>query len=195
VTAHAERGDGRLLNGVLELGEIESAEAFCMKLLEDRLRAAGAYLNPTEEEDCLSYLVAECWVLWERYDPAKGTRSFSTYAYRILWRRVASWYRQRFVDTRYRVKPNWVSLDDDDLDDLASDSEWHDPLEAAINVDQLTPAARQTYEQLARPMIVFGYSLGDLATHHGYRRRWVTQKLTELRDEVGPMLDRNGNGS
>ena len=190
---HEPRGDRRLLNGVLELGEIDSAESFCKKLLEDRLRAAGAYLNPTEEEDCLSYLVAECWVLWERYDPAKGTKSFSTYAYRILWRRVASWYRQRFVDTRYRVKPNWVSLDDHDLDELASDWEWDDPLESAINVEQLTPAGRQTYEQLARPMIMFGYSLADLAAHHGYRRRWVTQKLFELREEVGPMLERNGN--
>jgi RNA polymerase sigma factor (sigma-70 family) len=182
--------DEQLLHGTLPLGEIESAEAFCRKLLEDRLHAAGAYLNPIEKEDCLSYLIAEAWVLWQRYDPRLGTKSFSTFAYRILWNRVASWYRQRFVDTRYRVKPEWVSLDDDDLDELDErEQDWAD-LDDSVNADRLTPAGRKTYEQIARPMVMFGLSLSELAAHHGYRRRWVAQKLAELREEVAPMLDR-----
>lgn len=187
--AAVQEPDGRLLSGTLELGEIESAEAFCRRLLEDRLRAAGAYLNPTEFEDCLSYLIAECWVLWQRYDPRLGTKSFSTFAYRILWRRVASWYRQRFVDTRYQIKPNLVSLDDDDLDEL-DEQEWIGQLEDVINVAWLTPTGKRTYEQLARPMLQFGLSLSELAAHYGYRRRWVAQKLVELREEVAPMLGR-----
>jgi hypothetical protein len=72
-------------------------------------------VNPTEFDDALSYLKADCWTVWQRYDQAKRSR-FSTYVYRILSRRVASWYRQRFTDTRYRERPTLVSLYDNDLD-------------------------------------------------------------------------------
>src|SRR5262245_7105870 len=91
---------GSLLGGVLQLGEVENVEAFARKLLDERLKSMSAYLNPNEHDDALSYLIAECWELWQRYDPAKGQQRFSTYAYRLLWQRVASWYRQRFIDTR-----------------------------------------------------------------------------------------------
>ena len=73
----------------------------------------------------------------------------------------ASWYRQRFVDTRYRVKPNWVSLDDHDVDALERnvEAEWWWLDSEAINVEALTPESRKVYEQLAKPMVLFGLSL------------------------------------
>lgn len=122
----SHRGRVSLLNGQMTLGDVESAEALCRKVLDDRLRWSSAYLNPTEYDDALSYLLAECWNLYRRYDPDKGTQAFSTFAYRILWRRVPSWYRQRFGDTRYRAKPTWVSLEDDDLETIAAGWEWED---------------------------------------------------------------------
>lgn len=126
------RRDGRplkltLLGGVLPLLDVDSVESLARKVLDDRLRSSGAYLNPAEYDDALSYVIAEAWVLSKRYDVAKGTQSFSTYAYRILWRRVPSWYRQRFGDTRYRVNPTWVTLDDNDLDEIAAEWEWEEP--------------------------------------------------------------------
>jgi Sigma-70 region 2 len=142
---------GSLLRGVLALGEIESAEAFCRQVLDDRLHQSGAFLNATEYEDALSFLIAEAWQLHGRYDPEKGSR-FSTFAYRVLSRRVASWYRQRFTDTHYRARPTLVSLEDNDaeLGELLLEESsvfWR------INVRALTPDGRMTLAKIARPMV------------------------------------------
>jgi RNA polymerase sigma factor (sigma-70 family) len=181
-----------LLNGSLELGDVENVESLARRVLDDRLRASNAYLNPTEYEDALSYLVAEAWVLSTRHDPEKGTASFSTYAYRILWRRVASWYRQRFGDTRYRVKPTWVSLDDNDLDEIAADWEWEEPADQTlyqrINVDALSPESRKIFEKVARPMVEEDLSLEQIAGRLGRDRRWVSRALDRLRAELGPIV-------
>jgi len=180
-----------LLNGTLPLGDVDSAESLARKVLDDRLRASGAYLNPTEYDDALSYLVAEAWALYQRYDPSKGTQTFSTFAYRILWRRVASWYRQRFGDTRYRQKPTWVSLDDADLDEIAADWEWDDnasggseELYTRINPQALTPEGRMIFEHIARPHIEEDLSLEQIAERRGYSRRYVSRAFDRLRQEL-----------
>lgn len=178
------RQRGTLLNGVLVLGEVENGESFARKVLDERLKAMGAFLNPTEYDDALSYLVAELWMLHGRFDPSKGVR-FSTYAYRILWRRVASWYRQRFIDTRYRSKPVMVSLEDTDT--LASPGDEL-PL-GRINVAALTPEGRMILSRLARPMVEEDLSLQQAAEQFGYGRRWCREALDRLRDEIRPMLE------
>jgi RNA polymerase sigma factor (sigma-70 family) len=188
-TQGSPRSTGDLLNGRLRLGEVESAELFCRQVLEDRLRRMGAFLNPTEYEDCLSYLVADAWALWQRYDPAKGSR-FSTFAYRILSRRVASWYRQRFQDGRYMPRVTWVSLDEE-LDAavaasvaVPADAELH----SRINVQALTPEARLVLERIARPMVEEEITQDELAVRFGQPRSWVTRGLQRLKEELEPML-------
>ena len=59
-----------LLGGVLRLGEVEDVEGLVRKVLDDRLKTMGAFLNPTEYDDAPSYLIAEAWELWQRYDPS-----------------------------------------------------------------------------------------------------------------------------
>jgi DNA-directed RNA polymerase specialized sigma24 family protein len=181
------RQAGTLLRGTFQLGEIDSVELFCRQVLDDRLRQWGAWLNRTEYDDALSYLIAETWQLWKRFDPARGTR-FSTYAYRILSRRVTSWYRQRFGDGRYRHPPTWVSLDEE-LDTLAVDGTPADTdPPSRINERTLTPEARQVLEKIARPMAETGLNQGEIAERLGHPRCWVVRGLARLREELEPML-------
>jgi DNA-directed RNA polymerase specialized sigma24 family protein len=175
-----------LLNGTLQLGSVDNGEALCRRVLDDWLHAKNAYLNPTEHEDALSYLVAIAWELHLRFDPSKGTQSFSTFSYRILWRRVPSWYRQRFGDTRYRVNPTTVSFDEDtelglleQLDDVADVSIY-----SRINVDALSPDAKMVLAKIAEPMVEHDLSLEQLADKFGYSRRWVSRALERLRAEL-----------
>jgi hypothetical protein len=80
---------GSLLRGRLALHDVDDAEKFCARILDDQLRAFGIRLRRHDEEDVLSYLIAEAWRLSVRYDPTVG-QHFSTYARRQL--------RLRFVD-------------------------------------------------------------------------------------------------
>lgn len=175
-----------MLNGTLSLGSVESVEALARRVLDDRLRVWNAYLNPVEYEDALSYVVAEAWVLWTRYDPDKGSQSFSTYAYRILWRRVPGWYRQRFGDTRYRENPVFVSFDDehDELTHELDLGESEGILYEQINVAALSPDARQVLSKIVEPMVEEDLSLEQVAERFGYSRRWVSRALDWLRAEL-----------
>jgi DNA-directed RNA polymerase specialized sigma24 family protein len=177
------RRNGSLLNGRLRLGEIENTEAFARTVLDERLRRWGAFLNRTKYDDALSFLIAETWQLYERYDPARGTR-FSTYAYRILWRRVASWYRQRFVDNRFYEKPTFVSWDENDLVE-ATEPDLH----SRINERVLTPEGRLVLERIARPMVEQDMSQDEIAARFGQPRRWVMEELKRLRVELVEQVD------
>jgi RNA polymerase sigma factor (sigma-70 family) len=177
-----------LLNGTLQLQGVDNVESLARRVLDDRLRASSAFLNPVEYEDALSYMVAEAWVLSTRYDPAKGTQSFSTYAYRILWRRVASWYRQRFGDTRYRSNPVWVSFDEeqdgDELGRIEHDGQGEVGMYSQINVAALSPDGRKVLERILEPMVEQDLSLEQVADRFGYSRRWVSRALDRLRAEL-----------
>jgi RNA polymerase sigma factor (sigma-70 family) len=187
LSAQAEtrpHGHGPLLGSVLRLGEVEDVEAFVRKCLDDRLKAMGAFLNPVEHDDAVSFLIAETWELWQRYDPSKGP-SFSTYAYRILWRRVASWYRQRYYDRRYRTKLTLLSLNEND--ELAG-MLLEEPVLSEINVAALTPDGQQILVKLALPMVEEDLTLEQIGRRFGYGRHWSRAALERLRKELGPML-------
>jgi RNA polymerase sigma factor (sigma-70 family) len=177
------------LNGTLQLGSVDNAESLARKVLDDRLRAASAYLNPIEYEDALSYLVALAWELHVRFDPDKSTQSFSTYAYRILWRRWASWYRQRYGDTRYRAKPTLVSLDDSDCTKLEWREDGDSELYSQINVDLLSPDARRVLERIVEPMVELDLSLEQVADRFGYSRRWVSRGIARLKEELAYIVE------
>jgi hypothetical protein len=80
---------------------VEDVEAFCARVLDERLKRFGAVLRPDVYEDALAYLFAETWKLSLKWDPAKGIPSFSTFAYRRLRFAVVNWYRATLGDSRY----------------------------------------------------------------------------------------------
>jgi RNA polymerase sigma factor (sigma-70 family) len=181
-----------LLSEPLPLADVENAELLCRKVLEDWLRSKGAWLNEHEYDDALSYLLAEAWKLSRRFDPAKGTRSFSTFAFRILWKRVPSWYRQRFGDTRYRTAAELVAFDEDH-DDVAALT-YEQPagdveVFTRINVERLSPDGRMVLERIVMPMVEDGLSLEQVADRFGYSRRWVSRAIDRLRQELAYVVE------
>jgi hypothetical protein len=85
------------------LHDVEDVEAFCSRVLDERLHRFGAVLRPDMYDDALAYLLAETWKLSEKWDPAKGIPSFSTFAYRRLRFAVVNWFRATFGDSRYNT--------------------------------------------------------------------------------------------
>ena len=174
-----------LLAAPLPLADVDNAESLCRRVLDDWLRTKSAFLNPTEHEDALSYLVAEAWLLSTRYDPERGTQTFSTFAYRILWKRVPSWYRQRFGDTRYRGPVALVSFDEEIDDETEFEPDATEvAMYSRINVGTLSPDAKRVLERILEPMVFDGLSLEQVAERFGYSRRWVSRALDRLREEL-----------
>jgi hypothetical protein len=85
------------------LHDVEDVEAFCARVLDERLKRFGAVLRPDMYDDAMAYLLAETWKLSTKWDPAKGIPSFSTFAYRRLRFAVVNWYRATFGDSRYNT--------------------------------------------------------------------------------------------
>src|SRR5687767_13005185 len=83
------------------LHDVEDVEAFCGRVLDERLKRYGGVLRPDVYEDALAYLLAETWKLSIKWDPAKGIPSFSTFAYRRLRFAVVNWYRATYGDSRF----------------------------------------------------------------------------------------------
>jgi hypothetical protein len=108
-----------LLHGRLALYDVDDAEAFCGRILDDQLRAFGVRLRRHDTEDALAFLVSECWRLSVRYDPNVGQK-FSTYARRQLRLRFVDFLRAKLGRTRWsqsdrgrveRPRRDLVSLD------------------------------------------------------------------------------------
>lgn len=100
-----------MLNSVLSLHDVANVEAFCHRAIRTqmrRLRMPSSSLTPTEHEEALAYVVAECWILAERYDPAL-TPSFSTYAYHKCQLRFVNWLHTKLGRNPERQPP--VSLE------------------------------------------------------------------------------------
>src|SRR5919201_2112785 len=100
-----------MLAGPLRLHDVADAEGLARDALNEQLRTWGAYLQPCEYEDALAYLVGVAWELAGAYDRARSDQAFSTYAGRLLRRRVADWYRSRFGSSRNVQRPQLLSLD------------------------------------------------------------------------------------
>jgi hypothetical protein len=103
-----------LLNGVLQLHDVQNVENFCRRAIQAemrRLRMPG--LNPTDHDEALAYVIAECWILSERYNPAL-TPSFSTYAYPKCRLRFINWLHTKLGRNPNRKPPHY-------LEDLRAD--------------------------------------------------------------------------
>ncbi len=86
------------------------AEKIVRRALDDTLHRWGARLPPSDYDDALTDLIAMVWELSLSYDSERGP-SFSTHAYRRVQLRTVDWYRTRYGSTRYRKRPEILSLD------------------------------------------------------------------------------------
>jgi len=95
-----------MLNGVLALWDVADVERFCRKAIDAELKAGrSGELTPADYDDALAYVIAETWILAERFKP--GTSStFSTYAYPKCRLRFVNWLAKRFGRTGYRPLVN-----------------------------------------------------------------------------------------
>lgn len=120
-----------VLNGVLSLGDIRNVEKACDRIVEQHLRARRSMLTPSERDDLLAYLIGETWVLWRRYDPARGAK-FATFAYPQLRLRVLDWYKIRIG--RGSSPGHWGvsdigALDDAELERSLGSGDGDDPFD------------------------------------------------------------------
>ena len=107
----------------LALHDIADTEALAASIVH----GSGLELSFHDREDLLAFLVATAWQLSLVYEP--GGISFSSWAGTTLRRRLVDWQRQRFGRTRWqfagrsyeRARPQLVSLDDSERDQLGDD--------------------------------------------------------------------------
>ena len=88
------------------LHDVDDVPTFVADALNDGLALYGATLLPWTWEDYHGELVVTCLSLGLRYDPAKGSITFSTWAGGILRKRVVDRFRQDLGDSRYRRDPS-----------------------------------------------------------------------------------------
>ena len=138
-----------MLNGTLSLHDVRDVEAFCAKVVH----RSGLRLDTDQQNNLLAYLIGECWLLSERYDPGNGhTTSFAGWAAHDLRRRVIDWARAEYgrSPTWYRPKrqtqANWFSR--------------------SVTWEDLSPQSRWTAREVAL-RISCGYSEREVARYHG----------------------------
>jgi DNA-directed RNA polymerase specialized sigma24 family protein len=156
------------------LHDVEDVEAFCARVLDERLKRYGGVLRPDMYEDALAYLVVEAWKLSGKWDPAKGIPSFSTFAYRRLRFAVVNWYRITLGDSRFhkgrRAALNaTLSLDAD----AASGTEL---------VELVAGSAGDPADD--RSPISLGSSMKQVAAELGIAPKSVSELMDELRREI-----------
>jgi hypothetical protein len=88
------------------LHDVDDVPTFVADALNDGLAHWGATLQPWKWEDYYSQLVIDCLSLGQRYDAAKGSITFSTWAGGILRKRVVSRFREDLGDSRYKRDPS-----------------------------------------------------------------------------------------
>ncbi len=170
----------------IQLHDIENAETFARMILNKtlpKLGEHGAYLNPTEYEDALSYLVGVAWRLSQRYDPTRGY-SFSTFAHLVLPKRVKSWYRQRFHDLRYAGRRNVTFTPLPDRDDALGEADALLDALSSIDIAPLSPVVRRIHRHIALPMALRGLTREQIADEIGWSRKAVSDALDEWRAEL-----------
>lgn len=196
-----------MMNGVLRLYDVEDVEAFLASGLERYLQRKGAFLDPSDREDALSFLLMKTWEEAARFDPDRvdpgytKSQSFSTFLHRRLDNRIVDWYRQRYGDSRHGKKPDVLSLDahlvcmgnsESDtgtlMNEVADEDDWiAEVLDRVAALDihgvDLSERARWILEEIAVP-ISQGMTHDDLAKKHNRGPRWIHESLTKLREEL-----------
>ena len=88
-----------MLNGTLQLHDIQDVEAFCTTLIPHTWHTQ---LTPHDREDLTTWLIETCWELSLTYQP--GHIRFSTWAGNTLRKRTHDWLRQRNGRTIWKFK-------------------------------------------------------------------------------------------
>jgi hypothetical protein len=89
-----------VLSSKLSLHDVDDVERFAARVLDLQLGKWRAHLRADDRESAHAYLISECWLLSERYDPTRNT-SFSKYAHNTLKLRLVDWYRAHYGDSRH----------------------------------------------------------------------------------------------
>ncbi len=94
-----------MLGAVYAIRDVRDVERFSQAVLRRRLASwPGAHLTAHREEEALAYLTALAWELSTVFDDTLGI-AWSTYLYRMQWRRLIDWYRDTYGDARYGSRP------------------------------------------------------------------------------------------
>ncbi len=93
-----------LLNGRLELWDIDDAERFARHVIERTARRDALGWPEWKREELLADSVAHLWELSIRYKPEIGT--FSGYAGRFLRFYIIDWIRYREGRTKFKFGPD-----------------------------------------------------------------------------------------
>lgn len=167
--------------------DVDDPWRFVRGALNDELRYRGGHLAPERYEDAVAYLVEILCRLAMRYDPAKGSLSFSTFAYRILRRRYTSYLRYSRGDSRYGNDGREQAVaDPDSLREATATEDTPDfaALIEQLDHEKLSPRARGALRQIVRLIVEEGLTAAEAARRLAKSRRETKGDLDRLRAEL-----------
>lgn len=179
-----------LLSGVVSLHDVDDVEGLARRALDDSITSWGARLSALDYEDAMSYLLEVMVRLAGSYDPAKGRNSFSTFAYRILRRRVVDWYREAKGDARYGHHKRIVAISDEERSRIEAEilESWDgwsvEEVLAMVNTVALNPGPRRVWNKVVVPIVRDGRTISEVARDLDVPRSMVVQQLEELTAEI-----------
>lgn len=109
-----------MLNTTYALADMEDVEGFCSRVAHLFCNRTRTRLDAADFEDLVSFLIAECWRLSERYTPTTSRARFKSYAYGPLTYRCTDWTRKHLGRSKWqwsngkvyeRERPQVASLD------------------------------------------------------------------------------------
>lgn len=183
--------------------EVNDAEGLCRSVLQTWLRrndigaAVGAIgraysAGNLDAEDGLSFLQAEVWKLYLRWEPARSEGSFLAYATALLPRRLAVWSRDasgevgpRRKEPKAHAASVSVSRDQrtvEESDDEEGFAELEDMLDLSALPAGLTAALATSSLTTRRAVLLvsLGYSQREAADLIGVSESAVGQALRKL---------------
>ena len=111
-------GSARLLPQRLELFDVPDIEDVARRVLKGYCTKNGTRLGLADQEDCVAFLVAEAWIVSERFDASRGAPFSAIIRVRLSFR-CTDWMRGRLgrstwkfsSHTYTRERPVPLSLD------------------------------------------------------------------------------------